>query len=84
MLVLCATILCLAVTCWLFLRGWSRSHPLVPGRVRTVVVLGSGGHTTEMMKMISSLDSQIYTPRIYFIAETDKFSLSKLKEVMWR
>ena len=45
------------------------------------MVLGSGGHTTEILKLLKSLDLQIYNQRLYFIAETDKFSEKKLEQM---
>ena len=50
------------------------------GSVRMCSVLGSGGHTTEMLKLVTSLDKNIYHPRLYLIADTDKFSQAKLNE----
>ena len=44
-------------------------------------MLGSGGHTTEMIKMLRSLDREVYKPRLYFIAETDHFSEQKIREL---
>lgn len=44
------------------------------------IVLGSGGHTTEMLKLVSSLDKKKFTPRTYFVASSDEFSLKKLQE----
>ena len=41
------------------------------------MVLGSGGHTTEMVALARALDRQVYTPRTYIIAQTD--TLSKIK-----
>ena len=54
---------------------------LVPPRrtIPTLVVLGSGGHTTEMLKLVSQLNPLIYTPIHYCYASTDTTSLSKLK-----
>jgi len=49
-------------------------------KAKIAVVLGSGGHTTEMLKLISNLDKDIFTPRIYYIAKTDDFSVHKLKQ----
>jgi len=49
-------------------------------KIRTCCVLGSGGHTAEMLKLIKNLEKNRYGPRTYFIAETDKFSLDKLKD----
>jgi len=51
------------------------------GKVRLCMVLGSGGHTTEILKLLKSLDLQIYNQRLYFIAETDKFSEKKLEQM---
>lgn len=45
------------------------------------IVLGSGGHTTEMLKLVSRLDRNIFTPRIYYLADTDQFSLSRLEQL---
>ena len=42
------------------------------------MVLGSGGHTAEMLKLVQNMDEHVYTPRTYFIAQTDKFSQEKL------
>lgn len=49
--------------------------------VKTLVVLGSGGHTVEMLKMVAALDPKKYNPRIYVMADTDKISNKKLSEV---
>lgn len=48
---------------------------------RTMIVLGSGGHTAEMLHLTSNLDRKRYTPRIYVVAETDKMSMTKAIEV---
>ncbi|KAM7444664.1 UDP-N-acetylglucosamine transferase subunit [Porites harrisoni] len=45
--------------------------------VKVMVVAGSGGHTTEMMRLLGSLSSY-YQPRIYIVAETDKMSVEKI------
>lgn len=42
--------------------------------IKTLVVLGSGGHTTEMLQMIQHLNPKIYDPLIYIIASTDDTS----------
>ena len=47
--------------------------------VSTLIVLGSGGHTTEMLRLISALDTTKYSPQTYMVADTDTSSLSKLK-----
>ncbi|KAJ4002100.1 glycosyltransferase family 1 protein [Lentinula boryana] len=44
---------------------------------KLAVFLGSGGHTSEMLAMISSLDFDKYSPRIYIISEGDTLSERK-------
>lgn len=45
--------------------------------LKTLIVLGSGGHTAEMLNIISVLDKQRFYPRIYIAALTDTMSLSR-------
>jgi len=47
---------------------------------KTLIVLGSGGHTSEMLTLVGSLDSARYTPRHYVLAETDGHSQDKTKQ----
>jgi beta-1,4-N-acetylglucosaminyltransferase len=42
--------------------------------LKTLVVLGSGGHTTEMLHLIKNLNADHYAPLIYVVATTDKTS----------
>ncbi|KAK3154969.1 hypothetical protein QOZ80_2BG0197220 [Eleusine coracana subsp. coracana] len=46
-------------------------------RVRCLIVLGSGGHTAEMMNIITTLQMDRFTPRFYVAALTDNMSLQK-------
>ncbi|CUA69242.1 UDP-N-acetylglucosamine transferase subunit ALG14 [Rhizoctonia solani] len=41
------------------------------------VFLGSGGHTTEALALVSSLDFNKYSPRTYIISEGDSLSTKK-------
>ncbi|XP_028588575.2 UDP-N-acetylglucosamine transferase subunit ALG14 isoform X3 [Podarcis muralis] len=45
--------------------------------VSLLVVAGSGGHTTEILRLLSSL-SQTYSPRHYVLADSDKMSEEKI------
>ncbi|KAJ5385252.1 hypothetical protein N7517_003163 [Penicillium concentricum] len=47
-----------------------------------LVVLGSGGHTAEMLYMLErmKLDPQIYTYRTYLVSSGDNFSADKAKD----
>ncbi|KAK6048753.1 oligosaccharide biosynthesis protein Alg14 like protein [Cooperia oncophora] len=40
-------------------------------------VMGSGGHTTEMLELLKNLGSQ-YNPRCYVVADTDQMSEDKI------
>lgn len=48
---------------------------------RTLIILGSGGHTTEMIAIVTELNKRNYTPRFYIIADTDKHSETKALHV---
>lgn len=48
------------------------------GPAKTLIVLGSGGHTTEMFKILLDLNKDNYKPRIYVAAESDKSSFNKV------
>ena len=45
---------------------------------RTLVVLGSGGHTAEMLRLLGGMILTNYTPRTYIVAEGDKMSHDKV------
>ena len=51
-----------------------RNKPL-----KTMIVLGSGGHTAEMIRIINYLSFENYSPRIYVYADTDSMSIEKVK-----
>lgn len=46
------------------------------GPVSTLIVLGSGGHTAEMLHIVGALNAQRYRPRVYVCAATDRLSAS--------
>lgn len=51
-----------------------RNKPL-----KTMIVLGSGGHTAEMIRILNYLSFENYSPRIYVYADTDSMSIEKVK-----
>ncbi|XP_071756278.1 UDP-N-acetylglucosamine transferase subunit ALG14 [Centroberyx gerrardi] len=55
----------------------SKCKPGAKGPVTVLVVAGSGGHTTEILRLMESL-SRSYRPRHYVIADTDKMSEEKI------
>ena len=46
--------------------------------IKVLAIAGSGGHTTELIRLMSSLPSS-FTPRAYVMATTDRMSLSKIQ-----
>lgn len=45
---------------------------------KTMVVLGSGGHTSEMISLLGGMDINNYTPRTYVVASGDSMSIDKI------
>ncbi|XP_062222363.1 uncharacterized protein LOC133921490 [Phragmites australis] len=56
--------------------GQPSSKPSAAG-LRCLIVLGSGGHTAEMMNIVTTLQKDSFTPRYYVAALTDNMSLQK-------
>ncbi|GIQ86241.1 oligosaccharide biosynthesis protein Alg14-like [Kipferlia bialata] len=48
-------------------------------RIRLMCVLGSGGHTTEMIRLLRQVDKARFTPRSYVAARDDPMSVSKIR-----
>lgn len=57
---------------------WFKDRNRVEAEHGTVVVLGSGGHTAEMLSLIKNLDRRYFSPVHFVIADTDQTSLSKV------
>lgn len=53
-------------------------------KCKVAVFLGSGGHTTEMLQLLSTLPVKRYSPRIYIITSGDRFSHAKAIEAEGR
>ncbi|EED88086.1 predicted protein, partial [Thalassiosira pseudonana CCMP1335] len=45
----------------------------------TMAILGSGGHTTEMIHLLQELDPKVYSPVLYGVAHSDSTSVVRLK-----
>ncbi|XP_066539253.1 UDP-N-acetylglucosamine transferase subunit ALG14 homolog [Hoplias malabaricus] len=61
------------------LRRVTDCKPGKKGSVCVLVVAGSGGHTTEIIRLMESL-SLAYIPRHYVIADTDVMSEDKIRK----
>ncbi|KAI9495457.1 UDP-N-acetylglucosamine transferase subunit alg14 [Zychaea mexicana] len=75
------TVALIAMRLWQITPGCHSSKPLNrrESSCRTLIFLGSGGHTAEMMALVSTLNQELYTPRFYLVAESDTLSESKAK-----
>lgn len=56
-----------------------------PGRrsrpAKTMIILGSGGHTAEMLRIVEHLNLENYSPRVYVHAQTDQLSAKKVRDL---
>eukprot|EP00897_Mesotaenium_endlicherianum_P008957 jgi/Mesen1/808/ME000110S_11076 len=64
----------------LALTGRPVSRRRADEKVSTLIVLGSGGHTAEMLNLVAAMDlSSKYRPRTYIAAATDNMSLTRAR-----
>lgn len=62
--------------------GFSRTAPQKRTKpCKTIICIGSGGHTTEMLKLVHDLDFAKYTPRYYILANSDRMSQTKINSL---
>lgn len=75
------TTICFFVIRVLYVIFWSHKprRTRVPKPVSTLIILGSGGHTAEMLNLLSVLQKDRFTPRFYIAAATDNMSLQKAR-----
>ena len=64
---------------FVFRKGRS-ARPAGAAPVRTMAVLGSGGHTAEMVRLLEGLNTAKFAPRVYVIARSDIGSQAKIEE----
>lgn len=51
--------------------------------IRTMIILGSGGHTGEMLSVVSCMDlQQKYSPTIFVAASNDTTSIPRVKQML--
>ncbi|KAI3417008.1 uncharacterized protein J3R85_014852 [Psidium guajava] len=66
---------------FLYVVHWSgkQLHGKSQRSYSTLIVLGSGGHTAEMLNLLSVLQKDRFAPRFYIAAATDNMSLQKAR-----
>ncbi|XP_014208661.1 UDP-N-acetylglucosamine transferase subunit ALG14 homolog [Copidosoma floridanum] len=65
----------------IFKNGKRPDHLKRTKPAKTLIVLGSGGHTTEILRIVEQLNGKKYKPRIYLKAKSDEISENKVKQV---
>jgi beta-1,4-N-acetylglucosaminyltransferase len=75
-LVVCGWLLRVVIVCT---RRRRIQQPSGGKPVHTMAVLGSGGHTAEMLSLLRTLDGATYSPREYVIAQTDHTSAQRIE-----
>ena len=70
----------IAIFRWILTKE-SIKHAPEEETVSTLVILGSGGHTSEMLRLISVLDHRKYDPKMFMVADTDNSSMNKLNNM---
>eukprot|EP00934_Nitzschia_sp_Nitz4_P008317 Nitzschia sp. Nitz4//scaffold280_size24494//6758//7378//NITZ4_008390-RA/size24494-augustus-gene-0.13-mRNA-1//-1//CDS//3329545585//8307//frame0 len=76
-----STLTILVIRVALILKGIHNPHKTNVRRkpLSTLVVLGSGGHTTEMLHMLQQLNPKDYNPLTFVVATTDSTSLRRVE-----
>jgi len=77
-------VLALGLAAWLLrvvvvVRSRRAARPAGPPPICTMAVLGSGGHTAEMISLLKTMDPAKYAPMLYVIATTDSTSLQRIE-----
>ena len=81
--ILTAGILCIFIVLrFLLIVPWKRRTPSRSNKKprKSLIILGSGGHTAEMFRLLRGLDTTFYNPRIYVKAVCDNISSSHCED----
>ncbi|GMI93542.1 hypothetical protein like AT4G18230 [Hibiscus trionum] len=73
------TIIVLRVIYVIYRTGKPPNKRSPPQALSTLIVLGSGGHTAEMINLLLVLQKDRFAPRFYIAAATDNMSLQKAR-----
>ncbi|GER42742.1 UDP-N-acetylglucosamine transferase subunit ALG 14 [Striga asiatica] len=79
LLLICTiTLIFIRITYVVYHTGKPRSGK-PPPPLSTLIVLGSGGHTAEMINLLNPMQMERFKPRYYVAAATDSMSLQKAR-----
>lgn len=78
-------VICLAfsrvIQVWLQIYSSTESRLEKKGSsIKTVLCIGSGGHTSELLRLFEPFDKNKFQPRLYIMADNDFNSESKIRE----
>ncbi|KAG6416695.1 hypothetical protein SASPL_124131 [Salvia splendens] len=79
LLIIAASTLLLFRILYVIYRSTKQLHNRPPGPLSTLIVLGSGGHTAEMLNLLAVMQMDRFKPRYYIAAATDNMSLQKAR-----
>eukprot|EP00208_Stichococcus_sp_RCC1054_P002708 CAMPEP_0206134952 /NCGR_PEP_ID=MMETSP1473-20131121/331_1 /ASSEMBLY_ACC=CAM_ASM_001109 /TAXON_ID=1461547 /ORGANISM="Stichococcus sp, Strain RCC1054" /LENGTH=212 /DNA_ID=CAMNT_0053526609 /DNA_START=392 /DNA_END=1030 /DNA_ORIENTATION=+ len=72
----------LALVAWTVVRGGTLRALQRGERATTMVVLGSGGHTAEMLTLLRGLDPTKYASLTFVVAATDRMGAAKAQQAL--
>lgn len=75
----CCTLIFVRIYFLIFMKRHKPREKSSP--VKTMIILGSGGHTAEMLRIVERLNIKNYSPRVYVYAQTDKLSSEKVRDL---
>ena len=75
----CVGLCAWAVRIWWVLRHAKATKPLGDAPISTMAVLGSGGHTAEMIGLLRTLDAGQFSPMMYVLANSDHTSAQRIQ-----
>jgi len=64
---------------WILPAFRTQSRSLRKASAKIVIVLGSGGHTAEMLRLIEPLNFEKYVRRVYIVSSGDTLSEAKAR-----
>nr|XP_021191768.2 UDP-N-acetylglucosamine transferase subunit ALG14 homolog [Helicoverpa armigera] len=77
----CLILAFLLRVCYVLYDVFTGNCELTRGKsLRTVLCIGSGGHTTELLRFVGRLNKNKYQPRLYILADNDASSEVKIHE----
>lgn len=78
LIVLLSLVVAAVLYFYVCLKSTWKSSTAKRAHVRTLIIVGSGGHTSEVLRSMANFSPLKFSPRCYVIAETDRISELKV------